>query len=121
MVQTVTSHDDPELGAARLKAQAKDLKLWSDRLQQRMNLQKQLEANLPEVELQVSELLSDPKTNQLSARVLVEILKPLCEAVFFANHETSKTGSMRAMQNLLHYCNNPAQQKQRLDRIAEVD
>lgn len=111
---------DDEMEIAKLKAAAKDLKMWSDRLQKRMSLQKQLEENLPDVELQASELLRDPATSQLPAKALIRIVQPLCEAVFFCNQETTKTGNIRTLHKLLDYCNDSVYQKQKLDILAGV-
>lgn len=119
--QALRGWSDEELQQAVSKAQAKDLKLWSDRLQKRIALQKQLDANLPQVQVEVIALMNDPATQTLSAKNLGRCLRPLCEAVFFSNCETSRIGQFRAMEGLLCYCDDVDRQKQVLDRLAEVD
>ena len=112
---------DEELQKAIEKAKAKDLKLWSDRLQKRIGLQRTLDANLPQVREQIIALKNDAQTETLSARNLDRAISPLCESVFFSSHERNRGGLFRVMDGLLRYCDDKDQQKQTLDRLAEID
>ncbi|MDX2098262.1 MAG: hypothetical protein SFW36_10845 [Leptolyngbyaceae cyanobacterium bins.59] len=112
---------DEELQKQISKVQEKNLQLWSSRLQKRIELQRQLNANLDGVRRQAVNLLENPKTQSLSARKLTQLIVPLCQRVFFPYWETTKGGLLRTLENLLKYCDDPDLQEEQLNRLSEID
>jgi hypothetical protein len=118
--QTHRGWSDEELNKAVVKVQEKNLKLWSTRLQKRMTLQKELNANIDEAISQAILILSDPATELMTASTLSKQVTPLCDSVFFSPIETSKIGLMRTLKDLIEYCQNPARQKHVLDVLSNL-
>ena len=121
--QKVRGWSDEQLKEQVTKVQDKDMRLWSSRLQKRMEIQKQLDTNLEEV-IKVAQIIIDnPKTQELTARKLVELITPLCQKVFFPETwiERTKTGAFRTLNRLLQYCEDSELQQERLNLLAEID
>jgi hypothetical protein len=112
---------DEELQKEVLKVQEKNLQMWSSRLQKRIEMQRQLEANIKFVKTQALEMISDPDTQSLTAKKLVALVHPLSEKVYFWGIEQTKVGALRSLKRLIEYCDNCELQKKRLDRLAELD
>lgn len=111
---------DEQLQKEVLKVQEKNLQMWSARLQKRMEMQRQLEANIRIVKTQALEILSSPETQSLTARKLVALIHPLSEKVYFWGVEQTKSGAMRSLERLIQYCDDRELQKERLDKLAEL-
>ncbi|MUG96174.1 hypothetical protein F7734_29075 [Scytonema sp. UIC 10036] len=114
---------DEQLQEQVLKVEEKNLKMWSSRLQKRMQIQKQLDANLEPVRTQIQMILDDPHTQTLTARKLLDLIIPLCSKIFFPEHwvERTKSGAFRTLQHILRYCDDIELQQQRLRQVAELD
>jgi hypothetical protein len=104
-----------------LKVQEKNLQMWSSRLQKRMELKRQLEANIQTVKTQASEIRSNPRYQSLTARQLGALVRPLSESVFFWGVEQTKTGIFRSLDQLIQYCDSPDLQQERLNKLAGLD
>lgn len=106
-----------------LKVKEKNLKMWSSRLQKRIKLQKQLNSNLDSVKSQALRIRTDPQTQTLTARKLVDLLTPICQKVFFPEQwiERTKVGAFRTIDQLIKYCGDAELQKERLDSLSGID
>ena len=111
---------DDELQKEILKVQEKNLQMWSSRLQKRMEMQKQLEANIEFVKSQSLEILANPEIASLTARKLVALIQPLSEKVYFWGIEQTKSGALRSLERLIEYCEDRELQKERLNRLSEL-
>lgn len=111
---------DEQLQKEILKVQEKNLQMWSSRLQKRIEMQRQLEANLNVVKMQALEILSNPETQSLTAKKLVALIHPLSEKVYFWGVEQTKSGAFRSLERLIEYCDDRDLQKERLDKLSEL-